>query len=401
MALAASPPPSMDVSDALDDEIAQVRAETQDLTRKRKTLTSSLLASTKVQARLNNGRPPRAADNQSDQTIPLDLADVKQHSQSNTHRLAFGVTSFPFTDPSPEIQSKNPLLGIRIDVSNRHGKFDSPYYMFCMRACETGHDLRIHRHTIPAFVPVLQYEKQYLPSSSTAHEDEGYGGSDDSVPGNGGEEDGEESRKQDLHGLVTKVRYDLVSWRLRQDAADWLREELGLVESGKPTDPTSQDKNTIQRSEPSVTDRQESENATGFDEHDNSNPDTEMQEEDDEEAIGRFDVISLTNSEVDARQLRIVWADDSLGLLKISDDGKVAKAVVIGEGGNRVRDVERILMGDGKEAVSVHDLLERLEKVYKKSMENIEVEVEVEVIGKEKGIELGARKKVSRQPRDE
>src|ERR1700761_1874050 len=133
MALAASPPmldsaDTNNMRDSLDDEIAQVRAEIRNLTQRRKLLTSSLLSSTKAQSRLVTDNSPTTAPAQDDDLTPLNLANLQEHTQSNTHRLALGVTSFPFTDPSPELQSKNPLLGIRIDICNRHGKFDSPYY---------------------------------------------------------------------------------------------------------------------------------------------------------------------------------------------------------------------------------------------------------------------------------
>ena len=346
MTLAASPAPEMDISmtDSLDSEIANLRASIQTLTAQRRLLTSSLLASTKVQSQLFTTSTP-----------PLNLTNIQEHSASNIHRLAFGVTSFPFTDPSPELQSKNPLLGVRIDICNRHGKFDSPYYIFCVPAGEpTARDvLRIHRHTIPALVPLEQYEREYLPLRSSQQgdeEDEGYAGSDDSRHATGSE-----TVKQDLHALVAKVRHDLVSWRLRQDTADCIREELGLsrlVEEN--TRAVSEDKGSP------------------------ANPDSLMQESDDDpgserdegsEPTGKFNVTSLTALDTSARQLRIIWSDDQVGRLKITDTGKIEKAVVIGEDGNRARDVERILVGDNEtDGASVATLVKRLEIVYNKSM---------------------------------
>ncbi|ETI28316.1 hypothetical protein G647_00765 [Cladophialophora carrionii CBS 160.54] len=354
------------MSDLLDDEIAQVRAEIQALTQQRKLLTSSLLSSTQVQSRLSNTSPPTTTYPQQNDDTPLNIDHVQEHNQTNIHRLALGVTAFPFIDPSPELQAKNPLLGIRIDVCNRHGKFDSPYYIFCVRSTDRGQDLRIHRHTIPALVPLEQYEREYLPlSSPTREEDEGYVGSDGVENTTGG------ARKQDLHILVSRVRYDLVSWRLRKDAAEWLREELGLSRRSRnegrsngrdPADSTGGERAKRR-------DRASSNSEHGDD--DDSDPDTEMTDSDSDpdELTGKFNVDSLTTLEVDARQLRIIWSDDRVGRLKVSDDGKIEKAVVIGEDGTRVRHVERILMGDEKEGCSVKQLLKRLETVYTKSKE--------------------------------
>ncbi|EXJ70186.1 uncharacterized protein A1O5_06254 [Cladophialophora psammophila CBS 110553] len=360
MALVASPPlPSVDVimSDSPEDEIAQVRAEIEKLTQQRKLRTSSLLASTKAQSRLF--RYSLAIDEPTNDNDPLQLEDLQRHSQTNAHRLAFGVTSFPFHDPSPELRSRNPLLGIRIDICNRKGKFDSPYYIFCVRAKGTGEELRIHRHTIPALVPLEQYEKRYLPVSS--QEDEGYGGSDDSRLGI---DEGGTARKQDLHGLVAKVRYDLVSWRLRRDVTEWLREELQILESENDTG------NKIADEDPRDTEDNSGGESEGHDlERGSEDQNDEVDEEDEEDEItGKFNVQSLATLEVDARQLRIVWSDDRVGRIKISDDGKVEKAIVIGLDGNRVKNVERILMGDGEENVSLYDLVGRLEEVYKRSL---------------------------------
>lgn len=270
--------------------------------------------------------------------LNLLLESTKQHSQSNIHRLGVGVTAFPFDDPSPEIQSKNPLLGIRIDVCNRAGRFDSPYYIFCIRGgAEEGivnQELRIHRHTIPAFVPLQDYEKQYLPLS-----DEGYGGSEDSMMSADGAE-----RKQDLHTLVARVRHDLVSWRLRQDAIDWARDELEIPAS---------------KTQSGASDR----TADG----DNTNGHGEAQDEslsDVEEPVGKFGVREVSTVSVDARHARIVWTDDRVGRIKISDDGRIEKAVVFGQDA-RIGDVERILTEDSS---TVSSLVERLETIHRRTL---------------------------------
>ena len=353
MALAAPPPPATDtiMADSLDDDIAQVRAEIQNLTARRKLLTSSLLSSTKVQARLFNKPTSANAIRPEDNTAtPLNISNVQEHAHSNSHRLAFGITSFPFDDPSPELQSKNPLLGIRFDICNRHGKFDAPYYIFCIRPGEAaGADgLRIHRHTIPALVPLDQYQKEYLPQGTPSDrgDDEGHAGLDGSRVVNSSE-----FQRQNLHGLVGRVRQDLVSWRLRQDAIEWLKEELGL---SRPNHKQKEHGSKSSR-DPENTD---SEMFDGSDEI-----------EDEDEPTGKFNVTSLTLDDVSARQIRIIWADDQLARLKISDTGKIEKVAVIGIDG-RVKDAERILMGEHeKDGVSVMKLLERLEMLYVKSTE--------------------------------
>ncbi|EXJ92510.1 hypothetical protein A1O3_01062 [Capronia epimyces CBS 606.96] len=338
MALAASPPPAVlsdpahqVMSDALDEEIVQVRAEIQALTKRRKLLASSLLSSTEVQTRLSHFRDTADPIATSPDLTPL-LESAKTHSQYNIHRLAFGATAFPFHDPSPELQSKNPLLGIRIDICDRTGRYDDPYYLFCVRAGDRGtQDLRIHRHTIPALVPLQDYEKTYLPLA-----DEGYGSSEDSLA----VDDNPEVRTQDLHGLVERVRHDLVSWRLRQETIELLREELEIPPARLPSSESPRNVDIGSEAE-----------------------DGDSDDEDDHEQIGRFGVREVSSVSVDARQVRIVWADGRVGRLRISDQGSIEKAVVIGRD-DRVRDQERILT-DG--SPRLRDLIKCLERVERRS----------------------------------
>ncbi|EXJ85559.1 hypothetical protein A1O1_05923 [Capronia coronata CBS 617.96] len=360
------------MSDSLDEEIAQVRAEIQALTQRRKLLASSLLSTTKVQSRLSRLRDTADSAAPNPNIVAL-LETATTRSQYNVHRLAFGATSFPFHDPSPELQSKNPLLGIRIDICDRTGRFDSPYYIFCVRTgtgtgTGTGNgngnrnrngtgdgrtsddDLRIHRHTIPALVPLQDYEKRYLPLP-----DEGYGSAEDSImttANNEGDNDG--PRTQDLHGLVERVRHDLIAWRLRQEAIDLLREELGLpIPKAKSHDipNPNEDSKSMKQNIPD-------------DDDDNDDPEDEnMDGSDDDGAshdpVGLFGVREFSAVSVDARQIRIIWADGRVARLRITEEGRIEKVVVIGLDG-RMRDQERILM-DG--IPMLRELGERLEEV--------------------------------------
>ncbi|KAL2418116.1 hypothetical protein ABEF95_002085 [Exophiala dermatitidis] len=376
MALSASPPPDASVpeedttmnnddTDTLDQEIEQVRAEIQALTKRRKLLASTLLSSTKVQTQLFKFQDSSTTNHPDGSAKTTRLLETAKHrSQANIHRLAYGVTSFPFYDPSPEMQSKNPLLGIRFDIcADRTGRFDSPYFIFCVKTGSGRRhrnndrhvhrqdeqyqhpELKIHRHTIPALVPLQDHEKVYLPLSS----DEGYSNSS----GNSQEEDDnhhhhhdeagttgrtqthppnhKQSQSQDLHGLVTQVRHDLISWRLRQEAVALMREELEL---------------------PPLTIN------VGDDSNDNDYNDSTSHES--SNIAGKFGVQDISPIGVDARHIRIVWSDGRVGRLRISDQGKVEKAVVVWT--DRLRDQERLLMA-GNPLLGSAALLEGLEKV--------------------------------------
>ncbi|KAK5457047.1 hypothetical protein LTS15_004828 [Exophiala xenobiotica] len=341
MFVAASPAPEVPstshggLDESLDEEIAQVRAEIEKLTKRRKLLTSSLLSSTQVQERLFALLPQDPPDGSGSASHSSPLESAFQQSTLNIHRLGFGVTAFPFHDPSPEVQPKNPLLGIRIDICNRKGQFDAPYYLFYIRAGGEGEgpvnqELRIHRHTIPALVPLPEYEKHYLPLS-----DEGYGGSEDSALS----ADGSHQKKQDLHALVSRVRHDLVAWRLRQDAIDWMKEKLQI-----PVAPQAQPREENHQDQEEPVDEGAGDKG--------SLPDIDA-------PAGKLGIREFEAMGVDARQVRILWSDDRVGRIKISDQGKIEKAAVVGLEG-RIANMERILTeGDA----TVFDLFERLQQV--------------------------------------
>lgn len=124
-------------------------------------------------------------------TLPKDESSIvsssQKHSQSNIHRLAFSTTAFPFVDPSPTDPAK--LLGIRIDICRRDGKFDKPYYVLLKRG---DNELHVYRHTIPIFIPIRELEDQYLP--------------------------------QNIHLFVRKLRQELNSWIARCDTIESLQE---------------------------------------------------------------------------------------------------------------------------------------------------------------------------------
>ena len=123
-------------------------------------------------------------------TLPKDESSIvsssQKHAQLNIHRLTFSTTAFPFVDPSPIDPAK--LLGIRIDICRRDGKFDKPYYVLLKRS----DGLRVYRHTIPVFISIRELEDQYLPSN--------------------------------IHLFVRKLRQELNSWIARCDAIELLQE---------------------------------------------------------------------------------------------------------------------------------------------------------------------------------
>lgn len=289
---------------------------------------SSLLSSTRVQAQRHQQRTGSSSVEAIQDDLALLLASSEQTSKSNIHRLTFSATAFSFTDPSPECQPLNPLLGIRFDFYHRTGRYTKPYHLFCRRVSASSQDLHIHRHTIPLFVPLSDYAKQYLPVI-----DEGYGGSEDSYLSNS-----DCPKTQDLHALVKRVRQDLLSWRLRLDAIDLLRETLGLP-APKPN----------------------SENGSGAEnEADGETDEDEGISDHETESCGKFGVRQLEVCSPDGSQARILWSDDRVGRIKLSHEGGIVKAAVF-SGTGRLGEQERILSSG---SATVYDFAKRLEALH-------------------------------------
>ncbi|KAK2789142.1 hypothetical protein FQN53_002366 [Emmonsiellopsis sp. PD_33] len=284
-----------DAPSGLDKEIASIRAEISNLTNRRRFLSSSLLSTNAVQDALRK-HVPRGLEKDIE---PVVLSSGK-HAQANHHRVAFSTTSFPFKDPSPHVQSPN-LLGIRIEVCTRRGTFVKPYYLLLRRVGKDGKQLRVHRHTIPIFIPLVQLEQRYLAAPKGGHAMD----SETDKPW--------KTPKQDLRRLVRELRRELVAWHLRCDAVQWLQEELGVSE------------NTDEKDEPRSSDNLP-----------------------DDQPPNNLGIVSLAATAIETRYVRLEWQDGRVGRIKLSDRGLVERAIIIGDEG-RDKIAENILVGgDGR-----------------------------------------------------
>jgi central kinetochore subunit Mal2/MCM21 len=233
-----------------------------------------------------------------------------KHSESNHYRIAFGATAFPFKDPSPNTNDN--LLGVRLDVCARNGQFAKPYYVLLRQERVRGSNgkrLRVHRHTVPAFISMSKLESVFLsfPGPWKAR-------ADDDVEEENLKPWKEQTRKQDLRGFVRELRRELVAWHMRSDAVEFLREKLGLRDavSGERASPVE---------------------GTG--------------------------VVSLTSTAVEARYVRLEWEDGRVGRFKLSNAGLVERAVVIGDAGRDKRTEDAMTGGGGR----VEALLDRLREL--------------------------------------
>ncbi|KAL2009002.1 hypothetical protein VTN00DRAFT_7196 [Thermoascus crustaceus] len=283
----------------LDSEISAIRAEIRNLQRRRSFLTAGLLSSDYIQKHI---RKQTASTERARDISPLVLSAGK-HTESNHYRVAFSATSFPYTDPSPHSDSPN-LLGVRIDVCGRDGRFTQPYYVLLRREKGEGKRLRVHRHTIPAFISMEKLERRYLPRGPQTDDDDG-------------EHEGLKpwkAKKQDLPGLVRQLRQELVSWHLRRDTVEWLNERLGLSRHNAPEE-------------------------GGF---------TSTEQEAEAMQAKRIGIVSVSPTSLEARYVRVEWEDGRVGRFKISNNGIVERAVVIGDNGRDKSLEDAMTGGDGR-----------------------------------------------------
>ncbi|EAW09318.1 uncharacterized protein ACLA_035210 [Aspergillus clavatus NRRL 1] len=309
-------PDSHQVEEQLDSEISSIRRELRNLQRRRRLLTSSLLSSENLHKRLKAHQAastPTPLSSLTEDVSPLVQAATK-HTQSNHHRVAFSTTTFPFKDPSPHADQPN-LLGVRIDICRRDGRFAKPYYILLRRLPGAEKRLRVHRHTIPAFIALEKLERVYLPVPSSDVDEVGGGGDAEAEAETALKPWKRRAGKQDLRGLVREVRRQLVAWHLRLDAVEMLKEDLG-----------------------------------GVDGLDGGGGGGDRLEPND------LGIVSMAPTAREATYVRLEWDDGRVGRFKLSSSGIVERAVVIGDGG-RDRKLEGVFTGGNGR---VETLLERL-----------------------------------------
>ncbi|KJK67821.1 Cenp-O kinetochore centromere component [Aspergillus parasiticus SU-1] len=313
--------PPKNMEEELDSEIANIRAEIRNLQRKRRFLASSLLSSDSFKKRLQEYQSSRPSSSIDAEVSPLVRA-AGEHAEVNHHRVAFSATTFPFKDPSPNSENPN-LLGVRIDVCTSNGRFTKPYYVLLKRVRGEEKRLRVHRHTIPAFISVEKLERAFLPLPAAR------------------EEEAEENLKpwkrnanrQDLPRFVRELRRQLAAWHLRMDAVNFLRGKLGVQRRGIEAYNDDDDGVWVRDI---LSDNQE-----------------EIRLE-----TNDLGIVSLSPTALDATYVRLEWEDGRVGRFKMSDNGVVERAVVIGDDG-RDKLLEAVLTGGNGRVETVLDRLKQ------------------------------------------
>ncbi|KAF2196160.1 hypothetical protein GQ43DRAFT_445372 [Delitschia confertaspora ATCC 74209] len=294
----------------LDKDLSELRKHVADLEAQRANLSTILLSSPHLPARLQQ-RPvtqPRMAKKA--------LQTVQKQAKRNTenlYRSCAGITAYKIKDPDPNAIDSGNVLGVQIEASVK-GSFLEPYQVFLVRPDkrrEMAQVLKIHRHTIPTCIPLAALAARYLPQP-VPHS---------SVP-----------PVQNLTRLLKCLRKELASYTLRKAAVEQLRLEAGLS-----SDASGKNKKNRTLAIGKIF---------------NAVPDSEDEDEDSMIEDGptrrcqdRPQRIVDVSANAAVREVTIEWSDGQVAKVVLGKDGQVEKGVVRTKDGNRVSEAEKKIAG--------------------------------------------------------
>ncbi|KAJ4286418.1 hypothetical protein N0V90_013117 [Kalmusia sp. IMI 367209] len=299
----------MATAEALDDDISDLRAKIAILQAHRANLTSILLSQPHLPARLE--QHPVAHEGSRRNATKL----VKQQSirnLENVYRACAGVTAYKVKDPDPCAVDNGNVLGVRIEVSIDGSFIDTYHVLFNRPNAARRNMLKIHKHTIPPCIPLQPLANKWLPMTR---------------------KDAEITTEQNLVKFGKHLRRELVSWHMRLRAVETLRKEAGLRDQPVQQEPSN------------------SELPIGTVLNAFVSEDEDSEEED--RSSAQDGATKLTNIEADAavREITLAWSNGRVGVIKVTKDGEIDKAVVRAEDGTRDASLSRKAIGRIEELV--------------------------------------------------
>jgi central kinetochore subunit Mal2/MCM21 len=142
---------------------------------------------------------------------------VSEHENTtiaNLHRTCAGITAFRVQDPDPNAVDSGNVLGIRFEIfSGKDRAFQTPYYVLLNQPTPNSGHLKVHKHTIPVFIPLQALAKKYLPFN--IQDEDNDSGSVKQCPA------------QDLPKFVRALRKEVVAHHKRIDAYERIQRALG------------------------------------------------------------------------------------------------------------------------------------------------------------------------------
>lgn len=182
------------------------------LRHRRSLLSHTLLSSRKLKSQIIQANLGVSLTREALDSVKDNIKFTEDTTIANLHRTCSGITAFRVQDPDPNAVDAGNVLGIRFDVFAAEKRaFATPYYVLFNQPNADG-QLKIHKHTIPVYVPMQSLIKKYLPFNSS-------------------NEDGDASLKataqqQDLAKFVRALRKELVAHHKRVEAFESLKQGL-------------------------------------------------------------------------------------------------------------------------------------------------------------------------------
>jgi central kinetochore subunit Mal2/MCM21 len=293
----------MSTLENLDSDISDLNARITTLKAHRANLSTILLSQPHLPARLEQ-RPVLHEQHRREAAKSAKIQSKR--NLENVYRACAGVTAFKVKDPDPYAVDDGNVLGVRIDISIG-GRFVETYNVLFNRPdMQHKNMLKIHKHTIPPCIPLQPLANKWLPMTR---------------------KDAETTKEQDLVKFGRSLRKELVSWHLRLEAVEKLRLEAGL--KGRAN---GREKENEQPTIGKV--------LNAFMSDDES-------EEDYEEQRLRNGPVKIADIEADAagREITMTWTNGIVGVMKVTKDGEVEKAIVRSKDGVRESALGRKALG--------------------------------------------------------
>ncbi|UNI24323.1 hypothetical protein JDV02_010079 [Purpureocillium takamizusanense] len=258
----------------LDEELEQLKAEAEKLRSMLKIQCSTILSSKSMQSMIKASESAssslRRRVKNSSSAAKLKKCSAEQHAY--VQQCVYRISA-PVTAFKVHDPDPNAVDGGHV-LGLRfeimsRGQFLRPYYVMLNRPFAGSKYLRVHRHTLPPAVPLAGLAAQHLPTPKSADDRNG----------------GESARGQDLDRFVRTLRREIVRYHNRLGVSADLRRRLGLHDASRST------------------------------------------------SLPENSIVEVGIADIEAKQIKVTWADERSGRLTMDDDGNVQKLVVFGSRG--------------------------------------------------------------------
>lgn len=158
-------------------------------------------------------RPPADAAPQRDAQALQKLCELHEaRDQQCLYRICAGITAFKVRDPDPNAVDGGRILGLRIEVMSK-AQFCKPYFVMLNRPYPGSDFLKVHRHTVPPYIPLTGLAARHLPPPPA----------DGTI--------GADKVKQDLLHFARCLRKEIVRHHNRIGAIADIRRDIGMADN--------------------------------------------------------------------------------------------------------------------------------------------------------------------------